>query len=465
MKRLNTITMLFVGFAAACTSTSAQLLPPPGAVPNEPPVARANDSAPERKDMLLQPAAIASVGNASTGPSEQLPPGNNGVLSLEELEQMATANNPSIAQAHARVMALRGRQLQVGLAPNPQAGYLANEIGDEGRAGQQGGYVSQEFVTGGKLGLNRAVVSQEIQQAEQIMQARQLRVLTDVRLAYYAALVAVRREDLAKELLQIGERTSAESLRLKTAGEISKTEFLPIEIEQRNAQILLKIAGTERTAAWRRLSYVVGVELPTVELAGDISKLPSALTYDEQLAHVLANSPEIAAAIAEMGRSQNALARAQREPIPNVFTQFSLQKDNATNDTITGVQVGIPLPFWDRNQGGIMEAQAQISQARRNVDRVELDLKNRLAAAFQRYSSAQERAKIYSDEIVPKAEENFKLVQGAYPAQVSSLEFLTAQRIFFQTKLAYLDSLAELWISWNQIQGLLLSDSLGTPLQ
>ena len=287
---------------------------------------------------------------------------------------------------------------------------------------------------------------------------------TDVRLAYYAALVAMRREELAKELLQVGERTAAESLRLKNVGEISKTDLLPIEIEQRNAQILLKIAGTERTAAWRRLSSVVGVDLPPTELAGDISKLPSVLTYDEQLAHVVTNSPEMAAAIAEMGRSQNALARAQREPVPNVFTQFSVQKDNATNDTIAGVQVGIPLPIWNRNQGGILEAQAEISQSRRNVSRVELNLKNRLAIAFQRYSAAQERAKIYSDEIIPKAEENFQLVQGAFPAQVGSLEFLTAQRTYFQTKLAYINALAELWASRSEIEGLLLSNSLNTTL-
>jgi cobalt-zinc-cadmium efflux system outer membrane protein len=208
---------------------------------------------------------------------------------------------------------------------------------------------------------------------------------------------------------------------------------------------------------------VIGADLPQRELAADLTKLPDLLDYDEQLARLTATSPEMAAAFAAVSRSEAALMRARKEPVPNVQTQFTLQKDNSTGYTIGGVQVGLPLPLWNRNQGGIMQSEAELSEARRNVNRVEFDLKNRLAVAFQRYAAARSRVQIYTDEIVPKADENFQLVQKAYPAQVSSIEFLIAQRIYFQTKLSYLDALAELWASWNEINGLLLSNSLGSP--
>jgi len=428
--------------------------------PTPPAAATSTFAVPESHELLRQPADIGSVRIAQSSQGEPLPLGKGAALSLAELEQMATASNPSIAQAEARVAALRGRFLQVGLSPNPSIGYLASEIGDEGHSGQQGGYVSQEFVTGGKLRLNRAVVSQEIQQAVQVAEAMRLRVLTDVRLAYYSALVAKRREEAANDLLEVGAKTVAESNRLKASGEIAKTGLLTLEIEQQNAQLVLVTARTEREAAWRQLSSIVGTDLPVTELVGDLSQIPAAKTYEEQLARLTETSPEVAAAFSEMARSQNALARAEREPIPNITTIASVQRDNATSDTIAGVQIGIPLPIWNRNQGEIMQAQAEISQARRNVDRVQLNLKRRLAVAFQRYSSAQERARIYSTVIIPKSDENFKLVQGAFPAQIGSLEFLTAQRTYFQTKLAYIDALAELWASWSEIEGLLLTNSL-----
>ena len=463
MNRLGIIAILIVVLSNARGLAEPPPVRLPDSGPTLPAAAAQTIAAPMSQAQLLQPADIGFVGNVSSSKVEPLPLGNSdGQLSLEALEQMATANNPAIGQAAARVSALRGRWEQAGLPANPTIGYLADDIGENGTAGKQGGFIGQEFSTGGKLRLNRAVVAQEIQQAEQLVEVMRLRVLTDVRLAYYAALVATRREALANELLQVGEKSTAESLRLKNIGEISKTDLLPIEIEQRNAKILLKIAGTERTAAWRRLSSVVGVELPPSELAGDLSKLPALLTYEEQLARVTTNSPEMAAALAEMGRSENALARARREPIPNLSTEVSVQRDNSTGDTIAGVTVGIPLPVWNRNQGAIRQSEAEVSQSRRNLSRVELNLKNRLAIAFQRYSAAQERVTIYSDEIIPKAEENFKLVQSAFPATVGSVEFLIAQRTYFQTKLAYIDALAELWASWSEIEGLLLSNSLST---
>ena len=40
-----------------------------------------------------------------------------------------------------------------------------------------------------------------------------------------------------------------------------------------------------------------------------------------------------------------------------------VQYDNATEDTVTGVRVGLPLPIWNRNQGGIRQAQAELRQA------------------------------------------------------------------------------------------------------
>lgn len=463
MKQLRINTFILVACWAAGTSVTAQTLRLPDVVDTPLPLAAPpTESAANTSEPLRQPPEIGVVTNSPSPPAqvEQLPAGKGETLTLEQLEQMATTTNPAIAQASARVAALRGRFIQVGLPQNPTIGYAADDIGENNTAGKQGGFVGQEFSTGGKLRLNRAIVSQEIQQAEQVLEAVRLRVLTDVRLAYYAALVAERREGLANELLQIGAKTASESLRLKGIGEIAKTDLLPIEIEQRNAQIVLETAYTERAAAWRALSAVVGVDLPPSQLVGDVSQLPGLLNYDEQLSRVLTSSPEISAAIAEIARSEFALVRARREVIPNLSTEVSVQHDNSTGDTLTGVNVGIPVPVWNRNQGAVRQSEAQLVQARRNVNRVELNLKSRLAIAYQRYSSAQTRARIYSTEIVPRAEENFKLVQAAFPAQVGSLEFLQAQRTYFQTRLAYLDALAELWSSWSEIQGMLLLNSL-----
>ena len=55
-------------------------------------------------------------------------------LTLDQLERIALANNPTLRQAAAQVTAVRGKWLQVGLKPNPRRGYFADEIGPGGAA-------------------------------------------------------------------------------------------------------------------------------------------------------------------------------------------------------------------------------------------------------------------------------------------------------------------------------------------
>lgn len=233
----------------------------------------------DEPEILSQPPAV-------TVQPESLPAASAEALTIECLQQTALANNPAVAQAAARVEALRGKWVQVGLAPNPSIGYLASEIGNDGRGGQQGGFVGQEFVTGGKLDLNRAVVSQEIERAEQQLLATQLRVANDVRLAGYAVLVAQRRVELAEQLVTLSGQAVEASQALKEAAEISGPALLQTEVDQGNAVILLQTTQNELAAAWRRLSAAVGCDLTPQYLAGDVAQLPCVLDWDEQLAQI-----------------------------------------------------------------------------------------------------------------------------------------------------------------------------------
>lgn len=387
-------------------------------------------------------------------------------MTLEMLEQLALTDNPVVGQAAARVRALRGKCLQVGLKPNPTVGYTSSEIGDSGAAGQQGGYAGQRLITAGKLEKNRAVVSAEIEQAEQVLSATRLRVRTDIRLSYYRALVAQQRVEMATSLVEATGEAVQASEELLEAQEIPRAALLQTEVEQQNAKIALMTAENDLVAAWQQMAAVAGdIELPRQPLVGDPTQLPTDLDWDAALARLTTTSPEIAAAMAELSRSRRALNRACVEAVPDVNTQVSVQYDDSTSDTIAGVQVGIPLPLWNRNQGGIRQAQAEITVASQNIDRVALDLKRRLAIAYREYSNAKSRVETYSQEILPRAVQTFDLVRRGYAAgEVGYLELLTAQRTYVVTNLQYLDALESLWRSWTRIDGLLLDESLANTL-
>ena len=411
---------------------------------------------------LVQPGSIAETPDHAAESVAPQPLSTADSLTMDGLEQMAMANSPAIAGATARIRALRGKCLQVGLRPNPSIGYVSGEIGNEGLAGQQGGFVGQNFITAGKLQKNRSIVAAEINRAEQQLAAMHRRVQTDVRKGYYASLLAQRRKQLAEELVRVTTDAVTASKSLYDAEEIPMAGLLQTEVRQQNAQILLRTAQNGLTQSWRRLLAIAGLEeLPIQELVGDVSQLPDSLDWKNQLDRLQTESPEIAAAMANVDRARRVLNRACVEAVPNIDTQLSMQYDDSTNDTVAGVQVGIPLPLWNRNQGGIRQAQAEISEALRNVDRVELDLNQRLADVFRQYSDARFTATSYATDILPRAQRTFNLVQKGYAqGEVGYLDVLAAQQTFSETNLAYLDALGSLWESYVEIDGLLLDESL-----
>jgi cobalt-zinc-cadmium efflux system outer membrane protein len=386
-------------------------------------------------------------------------------LTADSLEAMALANNPAIAQATARIAALRGKWVQAGLPPNPTAGYSASEIGNQGAAGQQGGYVGQKFITGKKLQRNQVVVAAEISRAEQDLVTAEQRVRTDVRKGYFAALLAQRGVSLAEELVRVYSQAVTASKDLLDSQEIPLAGLLQTEVQQENAELLLRTARNRLNQAWRNLSAVVGDPGLTLQpLEGDVDQIPAMLGWEEQLSRLQTLSPEIASAMAEVDRARRALGRARVEAVPDISTQLSVQYDDSTGSTITGVQVGLPLPIWNRNQGGVRQAQAEVAEANRNVDRVELNLQRRLADAFRQYSDADVTAHTYANDILPRSRRTYELVRAAYEqGEVGYLELLVAQQTYSQTNLGYLDALGELWASYLQIDGLMLEGSLQRP--
>jgi len=110
------------------------------------------------------------------GRAQQL--GIGPVYRLDELERMALAHNPTLAQAAAGISSAKGRRLQSGLYANPSVGYEDGEIrGGSYRGREQGFFIQQPFITAGKLGLNRKIGDADIRRAEAEAEGQRFRVL------------------------------------------------------------------------------------------------------------------------------------------------------------------------------------------------------------------------------------------------------------------------------------------------
>jgi cobalt-zinc-cadmium efflux system outer membrane protein len=392
------------------------------------------------------------------------PEPSTALLALADLEQTALANNRALGEAFAAIEAARGRWVQAGLPPNPIIGYSGQQLGSSGQAEQNGVLIGQEIVRGGKLRLGRSVAEQEIVLAQQQAEIIRRRVLTDTRIAYYDVLFAQHRLVLNQQLVRIGEKAlqTAESLFQARAG--SRVDILQAKIEIEQARILLQNSINRQQAAWRSLSAVVGQVLTTQPVEGSYDAPPPTLAWEEALSRLLTQSPEVAAAAVGIDRARWALRRACAEPKPNITVEGIVQHDAAIDSSNGNLQVTLPVPVLNRNQGAIREARAQLAEAQQALARVEANLTHRLAVVFERYANARSQVDRFSADILPSAESSLQLTTEGYRSgEIAFLTLLTAQRTFFQTSLSYLEAQRELWIAVAEIEGLLLKNSLGQP--
>ncbi|QGJ68796.1 Outer membrane efflux protein [Planctomycetales bacterium 10988] len=399
----------------------------------------------------------------------QLPmvPANEPKWSLPALEQMALQRNPALQEAEAKVRSYQGAWVQAGLKPNPVAGYFGEEIGDDGTAGKQGAFFSREIITAQKLAKSQAVICREIQFAEQQAMMIRERIQTDVKSTYFRLLVIQQRLNLLEQLKELSQQAVRSSEQLLNAQEVSRSALLQTRIEANRIVLMEKQAHYQEEAAWRELAAIVSSpHLERGHLLGDpYHDLPE-FEWESAKDHILSRSPEVAAAYANLQRSQAAYRRAKAQATPNFNVEGSVAYDYAAENTIAGVRIGVPLTINDRNQGGIRQAQAEMTQASQQIDRIKLSLEQQLAGVFQRYLDAQLEVSTYRDEIVPIAKDNLNLITQGYQAgEIGYLELLTAQRTYIETTLESLKALQNLWEPAIEIEGFLLKNSLAGPVE
>lgn len=159
------------------------------------------------------------------------------VISLESLETMACAQNPTLAQAQAQIQGELGKAIQAGLVPNPSLQYFGEQWGVGGTAGEwQGAMFSQRIVTARKLQLSRAKFLQMVRSAEWRALEQQYQVLNDLRMSYWTTLGRQQILDNQIEILKNAEDAAVTSRELYNAGQATRAAMHDANIQLQKAR-------------------------------------------------------------------------------------------------------------------------------------------------------------------------------------------------------------------------------------
>ena len=373
---------------------------------------------------------------------------------LEELVALAESSSPALRLAAAEVESMRGKAYQAGLYPNPVASSGATQLA--GRESQYFAALSQEIVTKRKLQLSQAAVCREVVQAEFRYVRTRFELLTAVRQGYFVTLAAQRRMEVLTRLVEIANKSQQATSRLQEAGEGTRSDTLLFEIEVEKAEVGLENAEAKWRASEKQLAAILGLrDLRLSRVQGDLTESLERVATQVLPDGYVPYNADVQFAEQEVERNRFLLQRAIVQPFPNVTVYGGYQYQVQPLHNMAMLQASVPLPFWNRNEGNIASANAQVFKAQATVEQVQNQIAKQTADAAGRYRIADQLVRRYELKIIPKARDGVKIMQeGFAQGQFDFLRLLQTQRALVEANLGYIDALEARGVAAAELAGL-----------
>lgn len=379
-------------------------------------------------------------------------------LTLAAAIRLALANNPDIMIARREYAATEGALIQGQARPNPELSFQQEDTRSATRTSAL--QINLPIEMGGKrqARIDAAQRGRELAAAE--LTQRQGEVRAAVIGAFFDVLSAQERIRLAQEALSLTQRVTDVTGKRVIAGKISPVEETKARVSEAQVKVELSQAQGDLRISRQKLSSLWGNATPRFErvdgVVVDLPEVPSVAALDLR---VLA-SPSLRRTEVELQRriALTHVEQTKRTPDPTISLGVK-RAPESTNQILLGVS--IPLPFFDSNQGNLLEALRREDKARDEIVANRLRLQSEVLQARERLLTARTEVDALRDEVLPGAQSAYDAAGKGFDAgKFSFLETLDAQRTLIQARTQYLKALAETHRAATEIERLLGDSSI-----
>jgi len=356
-------------------------------------------------------------------------------VSLDRVVALARQTAPAIAAARARAMQAEARTLLGAVPPDPElqlAGARAAPREGGPRQNESGLEVTQVLPSPIRVRARLRAGNAGVAAAEQDVASVTADVVFEAKRLYYEAAVAQSEAGAlaqaatdAKSLQEIMERRvelgeSSEGDRLRT-----RVEALRTDLEARTA---LSQAEADKAALDRFLLGALGnVFVVADEL--DPTRLPE--QGADLLALAVSQNPRYQAALQQIESARWSVAAERASRIPGISLSFF--NDREIDKKATGLKLGFSVPLWNRNEGSVRLAEAELSELQANSAQLKASIEAEAERLVRGSRTAKELAVSYRREILPAAAEALSIVRFSLEqGEANLLSWLEARRSYLE---------------------------------
>ena len=397
---------------------------------------------------------VASTPSGQAAPNETEFVEPDSPVTLRDALALAMLQNPELRTYPYDLRAAEARVLQAGLWPNPELEIEVEEFaGSDDRSGFDAAettvQVGQPIELGGKRDKRVRLASLDKELVQWDYESARLDVMRDVRQAFAAVLAAQDRVALAERLLDLSRQAHAAVAQRVEAGKDSPVDELRAGVVLSKSRIGLQKAQKALSVARHNLAAAWGGRTVYFErAAGDFYEV-SPLAPPEDSAAAVAANPDIARWETQEQRQRAALRLEKARAEPDVIIGGGVQRFEETDDSALVFGLSVPIPLFDRNQGGIRQAIANLGKTRRQYEAVLVRTLAALSEATGALAGAYDEVVILRDDVLPRAQQAFEAAREGYQqGKFDYLYVLDTQRTLFEVQAQYLDSVE----AWHKAQ-------------
>jgi len=362
--------------------------------------------------VVLGSAAIASTAFAQTAAPSS--------LSLNDaMSRAISANRTVLAAQAARAIDVAGVQA-ASQHPNPE---FSVEEERETPHWSVGGTLPLELA--GKRGRRVDVANATLAVTEADTARVIADVRADVRRAYYQAVAAGRRIEVAQELENVASRASAAAQERFQTGAAPRLDALQAQLALSEAQNETASARGELQAFRAELNTLLGYSADGAPQLSDTLEGGALPAMDAAVAQALSANADLRVLDRQVdeARARVALAKAMRRPDPSVSATLTY---GAQPEFTTGWRFGaaVALPIFTTGRADVAVAQATLTRAQADRDAKAAQVGGAVAAAVARAAAARQAVQRYQTDILPAAQQVEAMAQESYSSGQTGLPAL-----------------------------------------
>ena len=340
------------------------------------------------------------------------------VISLSSVGKRIQTQNPDLAAARLRIEEATGRMNQSGRLKNPEL-EAAAEQNSAFRGWRLQVGLSQRFPLTARLRLEREVSLSDVKSSEAEVHEIQRQLVCQARIAVVKILSGRQHRDLLKQQMEESEKFAEFVSAMASKGEGSLIDAGQANLDAARVRIEIRQLDVEEVALIGEIKPLLGMSSgEALNVSGILTEPTNSYSTEKW-----ASRPDLQAvkinALAAASSLSLEKARRYEDVEGGIFIGAERLEDEPigyTNDTMIGLQLKIPLPLWNKNEGAIQEAEAK--KIRKEME-VIATTRNVHLEAEATLAEMQEWAKIVgeiSKTLLPLADEQVVLAENAFRA-------------------------------------------------